>query len=82
MTIGTILSVKLLKVVKDKLSAKFVEIEPKEATTTVDRQLEHKATQIYASVHEEAQKDIDQATKLAKETKQRDDVDLELMIIN
>jgi hypothetical protein len=32
-----------LKVVKDKLSAKFVEIEPKEATTTVDRQLEHKS---------------------------------------
>jgi hypothetical protein len=36
-TIGSIVSVKLLKVVKEKLSAKFVEIEPKEATTTVDR---------------------------------------------
>lgn len=40
--VGTICQVQLLKVVKDKLTAKFVQIEPKEATSAAQRQQEHK----------------------------------------
>jgi len=42
-TPGVVCLVELVKVVKDKLSAKFISIEPVEATTAAQRQLEHRA---------------------------------------
>lgn len=61
------------------MTAKFISIEPAEATTATQRQLEHRTAQIYASIQEEAAKDILAAADKSVENKT---TDLETMILN
>lgn len=81
-TTGTVCSVKLQKVIKDKLTATYVGTG--EETSAEQRQLEHRAQQIYASVQEEAMKDIAVAATTANSTKhaQATEDDLEQLILN
>jgi hypothetical protein len=74
-SVGSICTVKLQKLVKDKLTALFVGLEQKEATTAAQRALEHRAQQIYDSVQEEGAKDVASAKQAKSEN------DLEQMII-